>query len=86
MGWVTGIVVYFLVWWTVLFAVLPLGISPDPEAESTGGWRGAPRRVRVLHVVLLTTILSILVWVFIEWLVRADWLSFREGWLAKPND
>jgi hypothetical protein len=31
-------------------------------------------------------LLSVLVWLLIEWLVRADWLSFREGWLAKPND
>lgn len=86
MGWVTGTVVYFLVWWTVLFAVLPLGINPDPEAAAVGGWRGAPKGVRVLRVVLLTTVLSFLIWFFIEWLVRSDWLSFREGWLAKPND
>ncbi|MBP0493143.1 DUF1467 family protein [Pararoseomonas indoligenes] len=86
MGWVTGIVVFFLVWWTVLFAVLPLGVSPDPEGAGAGGWRGAPRQVRVLRVVVLTTLLAILVWFVIEWLVRADWLSFREGWLAMPND
>jgi len=86
MGWITGIVVYFLVWWTLLFAVLPLGVEPNPEAEKAGGWRGAPRQVRVLRVILLNTVLSILVWLFIEWLVRADWLSFREGWLAMPND
>ncbi|WP_159348414.1 DUF1467 family protein [Roseomonas harenae] len=86
MGLITGTVVYFLVWWTVLFAVLPLGVDPDPEAEPAGGWRGAPRRVRMLRIVLLTTLVSVLVWLLIEWLVRADWLSFREGWLAKPND
>jgi len=27
MGWVTGIVVYFLVWWVTLFAVLPLWVT-----------------------------------------------------------
>jgi predicted secreted protein len=86
MGWVAGTVVFFLVWWTVLFAVLPLGANPDPEAELAGGWRGAPRQVRVLRIVVITTLVSLLVWLFIEWLVLADWLSFREGWLAKPND
>ncbi len=25
MGWATGIMVYFVIWWTILFAVLPLG-------------------------------------------------------------
>jgi predicted secreted protein len=86
MGLVSGIVVYFLTWWTVLFAVLPLGVEPDAAAAEAGGWRGAPRRVRVLRVVLLTTLISALVWLLIDWLVRADWLSFRDGWLAMPND
>ena len=87
MGWITGTVVFFLVWWTALFLVLPLGVNPDPDGEmAAGGWRGAPRQVRVLRVVVLTTILSILVWLAIEGLVRAEWLSFRDGWLAKPND
>ena len=86
MGWGTGTVVFFLVWWTVLFAVLPLGIRPDPEAAEAGGWRGTPRHVRAVRIVLFTTLFAILVWLFIDWLVLADWLSFREGWLAMPND
>ena len=28
MGWVTGIVVYVLVWWVTLFAILPLWVTP----------------------------------------------------------
>ncbi len=28
MGWVTGIIVYVLVWWITLFAVLPLWVTP----------------------------------------------------------
>ncbi|MBP0445682.1 DUF1467 family protein [Roseomonas sp. SSH11] len=86
MGWVAGTVVFFLVWWTVLFAVLPIGIRPDPEAAAEGGWRGAPQHVRVLRIVLLTTLVSIVIWCGIEWLVRSDWVSFRSGWLAMPAD
>ena len=30
MGWISGIFVYFLIWWVVLFAVLPWGVQvPD---------------------------------------------------------
>ncbi|HJZ15838.1 MAG TPA: DUF1467 family protein, partial [Stellaceae bacterium] len=32
MAWVTGIVVYVLVWWVTLFAVLPLWVTPaEPD-------------------------------------------------------
>ena len=39
----TGIVVFLLVWWTVLFCVLPIGTRPDPDGDiEAGGWRGTP--------------------------------------------
>ena len=30
MGWVSGLVVFFLIWWLTLFAVLPIGTRPNP--------------------------------------------------------
>ena len=87
MGGVTGTVVFFLIWWTVLFAVLPWGVQPDSDAsETTGGWRGAPRRPGLLRKALWTTAISAVIWIGIESLVRSDWLSFRSGWLALPLD
>ena len=32
MGWLTGIVVYILTWWVVLFAILPLWVTPPSRA------------------------------------------------------
>ena len=26
MSWATGVMVYLVIWWTILFAVLPLGV------------------------------------------------------------
>jgi predicted secreted protein len=85
MGAIAGTVVFFLIWWTVLFAVLPLGITPDPEAAPAGGWRGAPTRVRVLRVVLVTTLVTVVIWFGIEWLVRSEWMSFRHGYFSMPE-
>ena len=83
MGVVTGIVVFFLVWWTVLFVTLPLGVRPDTDAEATpGGWRGAPLAPRLGRKVLLTTAISAVIWVGLEVVIRSDYLSFRHGWLA----
>ena len=76
MGWVTGIVVYFLVWWVTLFAVLPLWVIPaDPE--DPGYAVGAPSRPRLLLKIALTTAVSAIIWLLIFALVRSPWLSFR---------
>ena len=79
----TGIVVYMLIWWTALFAVLPIGTRPDPEGDpSSGGWRGTPERPLLLRKMLATTVLAAVLWLGFYALVESDWISFRSGWLA----
>jgi predicted secreted protein len=86
MGWFTGIVVYSLIWWTVLFAVLPFGTRPDPQGDqAAGGWRGAPERPMLLRKLLATTLLSAAIWVGLYGVVESDWISFRSGWFALPE-
>ena len=46
MNWFTGVVLYVLIWWTVLFAVLPIGTRPSSEADQQRGWRGTPEQPR----------------------------------------
>jgi predicted secreted protein len=77
MGWVTGVVVYFLVWWVTLFAVLPLWVTP-PDRDDPGYATGAPPRPRLLLKVTITTAASAIIWIAIYALVRSPWLSFRE--------
>jgi predicted secreted protein len=77
MGWFTGLVVYFLVWWVILFAVLPLWVTPaDPD--DPGYAAGAPGQPRLLLKVAVTTATSAVIWLVIYALVRSPWLSFRE--------
>jgi len=82
MGWVTGPVVYALIWWTVLFAVLPIGIRPQTRADAVSGWRGAPERPKLVRTALIVTLVSAVVWVGVWWVVQSPYLSFRHGWLA----
>lgn len=85
MGWVSGTVVFFLIWWTALFAVLPIGTHPNPESDPDTGWRGVPARPRLLRKVLITTLVSAVLWLGVYALVQSDWMSFRTGWLALPE-
>ncbi|WP_431269336.1 DUF1467 family protein [Dankookia sp. P2] len=49
------------------------------------GWRGAPENPRLLRKALITTAISVVIWLGIYFLVESDWLSFRTGWLALPE-
>jgi predicted secreted protein len=77
MTWVTGIVVYILVWWLTLFTMLPLWITPA-EPSDPGHATGAPQRPRLLLKVALTTVLSAVIWLGIYIVVSQPWFSFRE--------
>jgi predicted secreted protein len=77
MAWVTGSIVYVLVWWITLFAVLPLWVTPA-EPDDPGHAAGAPQRPRMLLKMAITTVVSALIWLAIYLLVKSPWLSFRE--------
>jgi predicted secreted protein len=78
MGWVTGIVVYILTWWVVLFAILPLWVrSRDPADEYYG--TGAPQQPRMWLKAAVTSAVAAIVWAGIYVLVKEPWISFRGG-------
>lgn len=76
MNWFTGIVVYVLVWWVVVFAVLPLWVTPADPGD-LGHAAGAPREPHLARKALVTTFVAAVIWLAIFALVRSPWLSFR---------
>jgi len=86
MGWFTGCVLYLLIWWTVLFAVLPIGTRTNENADPTSGWRGAPERPQLLRKAIITTVVASVVWCAVYVLISSDYLSFRHGMFAAPGD
>ena len=73
----TAFVLYTLIWWTVLFAVLPFGTRPVADADPATGWRGAPERPLIGRKLLATTLISAVLWGAAMWIIRSDWWSFR---------
>jgi predicted secreted protein len=55
-----GIAVYILMWWVVLFAVLPLGVRTQGEdgVIVPGTPESAPTQPRFLRILLLTTLVT----------------------------
>ncbi|WP_313524267.1 DUF1467 family protein [Shinella sp.] len=56
--------VYFIVWWLTLFAVLPFGLKTQAEANDVvpGSVESAPARFRGGRIVLITTLVSAVIY------------------------
>lgn len=85
MGLVSGIVVFVIVWWVVIFAVLPIGVRSlhEDEAnreaiEAEGHEPGAPVRTDLLKKAMLTTAITIVIWLIIFGVIESGLLSFRD--------
>ena len=77
MSWATGVMVYIVLWWTVLFAVLPLGVR-RVENPGRGQERGAPERPDLKRKAIITSIVAALLWLVFYFIHQADIFSFRQ--------
>lgn len=71
MNWVTAVAVYFIIWWVVLFTMLPIGMrSQVADDEVTPGTdRGAPAKPMIVRKMLLTSVVSLAVFGVFYWVV-----------------
>ena len=78
MGWVSGIAVYIVIWWLVIFMVLPWGVQPIEQSDiEKGHAASAPRRPRMLRKVALTTAISAVLWLVAYAIIESGAISLR---------
>ena len=74
-GPITMIAIYITCWWTVLFAVLPIGLSGEAQERPTdGGQWGAPANPQLKKKFITTTWVSLIVWAFAMVLIFTGWM------------
>lgn len=83
MSLTSSLAVYFVIWWIVLFVVLPWGIQSQHEAGASDHMAdpGAPVRPRIGLKVLVTTAIAALIfavfWICVQYrLVTLDSFPF----------
>ena len=76
MGSVTGVTVYLMVWWMVLFMVLPWRVTTPTEPQP-GSAPSAPDKPYIWLKMAITTVISAVIWLIIYVLVESEWISFR---------
>ena len=71
-----AIALYFVIWWTTLFAVLPIGVRTQGEAGEVvpGTPQSAPVKPRILWVLGVNTLVACVVFGIV-------WLAVTRGWI-----
>lgn len=80
MSWPLGIALYFVVWWIVLFAVLPFGVHTQGEAGDVvpGTPESAPRRFALGRVAVINTLVATVVFLGIWVVIGLDLFGIAE--------
>lgn len=74
----SAIAIYFVIWWTCLFVVLPFGVRNAAEtgdAVEDGNDAGAPVRHGLAWKAMVTTVLATVVYVGVYWLLANNVLE-----------
>jgi predicted secreted protein len=85
----TGLAIYFIIWWVVLFAVLPWGVHSQHESGemAPGTDPGAPVLANIKRKLVWTTVVATVV--FAAWLLvytyRLITIDQLAAWLGMPD-
>lgn len=72
---VSGTMVFFIIWWIVLFMVLPFGVSID-ENPQKGFATSAPKNPNLKKKFLMTTILAGMIWGIFQFVMVNHFVVF----------
>ena len=76
MSFVSGLVVYILLWWWVFLMTLPFG-AHAPDAVETGHATSAPAKPMLWRKAFITTVIAgvlfaLVYWVIVSKIIRLD--------------
>jgi predicted secreted protein len=76
MDWFATTIIFAIVWWLVLFMVLPFGAAPPDEVEP-GTASSAPAKPRMAVKLGITTVLAVLLTGLVVWLIDSGLIQLR---------
>ncbi len=77
MNWFTALALYLIIWWLVLFVILPIGIRGQAEEGDIveGSEPGAPHTLDIKKKFKQTTIAATIVWAVVIGILLSGLLS-----------
>ena len=75
----SAFVVWLIIWWLVLFLILPIGIRGQAEEGDIveGSEPGAPHTLDIKRKFIQTTIIATLIWVLVCGLIVSGLISWE---------
>lgn len=73
----TGIVLYMMIYWLVIFAVLPFG-NKASESVDVGNVHSAPDNPRIRQKFIATAFIAALIWLVVFSLIKMDVFDFYD--------
>ncbi len=81
MTWYSGLAIYMILWWLVLFTMLPLGRRSMDSVEAAdvvkGHDSGAPQKPWLPLKMLATTVISGILFAAFWWAWTHGWINIR---------
>jgi predicted secreted protein len=77
----SAIAIYFIIWWAVLFVVLPWGIRNPHEAGEeieAGHEPGAPVNPRLGRKAMITTVVTTIVFALVYGIITQGWITLND--------
>ncbi|TWG95440.1 putative secreted protein [Mesorhizobium sp. J18] len=80
MSWVSIAAIFFIIWWVVLFAALPIGLRTQDEDENVtlGTVPSAPRGPHMLRAFIRATIIALIVFGIFYGIPRLTGFTFDD--------
>ena len=71
-----GFLIYVIIWWIVVFTILPIGIRKQDKVEK-GHAEGAPQNPQILKKFLITSIIAFILWLLVFFIIKKQIFSFQ---------
>ena len=75
---ITGLaIIFIIIWWIIFFAILPIDVDRKKIEKIEGEDPGSPENPKILKKFIYTTLISIVIFLIIYYLVQYNYLNLR---------
>ena len=71
-----GFLIYVIIWWIVVFTILPIGIRKQDKIEK-GHSDGAPQNPQIIKKFIITSVIAFVLWLVVFYFIKNQVFTFQ---------